>query len=340
MGPGDRWDNTLGDDGIFEGVASPVSDWYVGVLWPVCSQSNNPGFLVFSNGYRMTRTRSVGQDSFQFPAISNSAQEALRIGNFEALKLYLSLLPAITPTTDGISANSVLTSHPGLAARYGRVQQKTCPQDDTLRAGTGMRQVCEEFCLVFGEGYLFHTAQQYTTGGGLIRRGGTSQLDPAHVLDLILKKALDLTHSHMGNVTLYDPDRNDLWMATERGVLEDKKGRRQRLGEGIVGYVAQNKELVNVKDISQYPWNEIFLEYILGTRSELAVPLLMGNDLLGVLNVESSNPNNFSDSDERLLAGLADLAAVALQNARAYEREKHLVEEAQALNDILISMSM
>ena len=173
MGPGDRWDNTLGDDGIFEGIASPVGDRDVGVLWLICSQSNNPGFLLFSNDSRMSGTQSVGQESFQFPAISNSAQEALRIGRFEAIKIWLSLLPAITPTTDCIPANAVLASHSGLVARYGIVQQKTCPGDDTLWAGTGMRKVAEEFCLVLGECYVFHTTQQYTTGGGLITGGGT-----------------------------------------------------------------------------------------------------------------------------------------------------------------------
>src|SRR5947209_18722917 len=48
--------------------------------------------------------------------------------------------------------------------------------------------------------------------------------------------------------------------------------------------------------------------------------MLAGNDLRGVLNVESPSPRNFSESDERLLQGLADLAVVALQNAEHYEK--------------------
>ena len=162
----------------------------------------------------------------------------------------------------------------------------------------------------------------------------TSQLDLNHVFDLILEKALELTHSHMGNLMLYDRDRNDLWMAAERGVAEDNKGKRQKLGQGIVGYIAAKKQLLNVVDVTQQPWNEIFLEYILGTRSELAVPMLAGSDIRGVLNVESPSPNNFNESDERLLQGLADLAVIALQNAQAYEREKRLFAEAQILNEI------
>ena len=166
-----------------------------------------------------------------------------------------------------------------------------------------------------------------------ISREITSQLDPRHVFDLILAKALELTHSHMGNLMLYDPDRHDLWMAAERGVAQDKKSHRQGLHQGIVGDVARNKRLLNV-NLSQSPWKEMYLEFLPGAHTELAVPMLAGDELHGVLNVESPNPNNFNESDERLLQGLADLAVVALKNAQAYEQEKRLVLESQVLNEI------
>lgn len=159
----------------------------------------------------------------------------------------------------------------------------------------------------------------------------TSQLDPVLVFDLILEKALELTYSHMGNLMLYDRDQNDLWMAAERGVAEDKKGKRQRLGQGIVGYVAETKQLLNVQDVSQHPWSEIFLKYILGTRSELAVPLLTGNELHGVLNVESPTPHNFGERDERVLKALADLAVVALQNAELYNKAEREAQRFELL---------
>ena len=162
----------------------------------------------------------------------------------------------------------------------------------------------------------------------------TSQLDPVHVFDLILEKALELTRSNLCSLMLYDPDQNDLSMVAERGVAEDKKGKRQSLDEGIVGYTARNWRSFKVADVSQPPWDEIYTEFIPGTRSELAVPMFAGSELRGVLNVESPHLNNFSESDERLLQGLADLAVIALQNAKAYEREKRLAEEGRLLNEI------
>jgi GAF domain-containing protein len=167
-----------------------------------------------------------------------------------------------------------------------------------------------------------------------ISRQITSQLNYVLILDLILEKALELTHSHMGNLMLYDPNQQDLRMVTERNVAENKKGKRQGLDQGIVGHAAKTRQLLNVMDVSQPPWSGIFLEYIIGTRSELAVPILSGDGLLGVINVESPLPHNFDESDERLLTGLADLAAIALQNAQAFEREKRLAQESQILNEI------
>ncbi len=161
----------------------------------------------------------------------------------------------------------------------------------------------------------------------------TSQLDPNHIFDLILEKALELTHSTRGNLMIYDRDRNDLWMASERGLSEDKDGLRQSLDEGIIGYVARHKQLLNV-DLSQPPWNDVYLDLFPGTQSELAVPMLVGDELGGVLNVESLATNNYSERDERLLQGLADLAVIALQNAQAFEREKRLVDEGRVLNEI------
>ncbi len=164
-----------------------------------------------------------------------------------------------------------------------------------------------------------------------ISREITSQLDINHVFDLILSNALRLTESHTGTLMLYE--NNALWMAAERGVTEDHKDEQHNLDEGVVGHVALHKSLLNI-DPSQPPWSEIYLSYIPGTRSELAVPMLAGDTLLGVLNVESRKAHQFKESDERLLTALAGMACVALQNARAYEREKRLAEESQVLYDI------
>ncbi len=142
-----------------------------------------------------------------------------------------------------------------------------------------------------------------------------------HVFDLILEKALELTHSSVGALLRYDPDLNDLWVVANHGLSVDKKGVHISLEEGIAGYAAKKKQLVNA-DLSQPPWKEMYVEFDPENKMcfELAVPMLAGDEIRGVLNVESPNPHGFNESDERLLKGLGDLAVIALQNAESYEQ--------------------
>src|SRR5207248_3791865 len=154
----------------------------------------------------------------------------------------------------------------------------------------------------------------------------TSHLDRAYIFNLILDKAVELTHSSVGSLHLYNPELKDLRMVAEHGVAEEKKGQRQTLDQGIVGYVAAHMQPKNVEDVIQYPWNDIYMKFSPGIRSELTVPMMAGNELRGVLNVESPLPKHFTENDERLLQELADLAVVALQNTERYEQVKREVQ--------------
>lgn len=143
------------------------------------------------------------------------------------------------------------------------------------------------------------------------------QFDQEHIFKLILEKALELTDSNMGNLMLYDPVQGDLQVATEHNVAANKEKQRQQLDQGIVGHVARTKQLVNA-NVTQSPWKDMYLAYFTDVQSELAVPMLQGSEIRGVLNVESSTPDNFDKLDEELLTGLADLAVIALHNAEQY----------------------
>ncbi len=150
----------------------------------------------------------------------------------------------------------------------------------------------------------------------------TSQLNLARVFDLILEKALKLTNSTLGSLHLYNADQDELQLAKEQGMAENQKGLRLHLHQGIVGEAAARRLTLNIPDVSQSPWNNIYIEFIRGTRSEVAVPMLEGEKIRGVLNIESPLLDNFDESDEQLLEGLAGLAVVALQNAEQYDQAR------------------
>src|ERR1700691_5370730 len=103
------------------------------------------------------------------------------------------------------------------------------------------------------------------------------------------------------------------------------------LGRGLVGYAAQMRQAVLVPDVSKDP------RYILlnpETRSELAVPLIYKDKVIGVLDLEHTRRGFFTDDHRRTMMTLAAQVAIAIENARWYEeiaRQKRRLERDLAL---------
>jgi sigma-B regulation protein RsbU (phosphoserine phosphatase) len=91
---------------------------------------------------------------------------------------------------------------------------------------------------------------------------------------------------------------------------------RVRLGEGLVGYAALHKEPVLVSDVANDPR---YIPLVPDVRSELAIPMLLKDRLVGVLDLESPELDAFTKRDVEILTLLASQAAVAIENARLYE---------------------
>jgi phosphoserine phosphatase RsbU/P len=106
---------------------------------------------------------------------------------------------------------------------------------------------------------------------------------------------------------------------------------RVKVGEGVTGLAALNREALLVGDVSEDP------RYISGAanvRSELAVPLIVKNQLIGVLNLESRQPNYFTEEHKRLLTLIASRMAVGIDNARLYTRTSRQARTLVLLNEI------
>jgi sigma-B regulation protein RsbU (phosphoserine phosphatase) len=91
---------------------------------------------------------------------------------------------------------------------------------------------------------------------------------------------------------------------------------RVKLGYGIVGYAALHKMAVNVPDVSVDPATSLVDD----ARSELAIPLMLQDRCVGVFDLEIPELDAFSKSHIDILTLLASQAAVAIENARLYER--------------------
>ena len=98
-------------------------------------------------------------------------------------------------------------------------------------------------------------------------------------------------------------------------------------GEGITGWVAQHGQSVCVGDVRQDPRYHAIRDDI---RSELCVPMRIGDQILGVVNVETTRPDAYTQTDQRVLETVAAQMAVALENARLYA---HVQRHAQELEE-------
>jgi len=110
--------------------------------------------------------------------------------------------------------------------------------------------------------------------------------------------------------------------------------------ESIVGWVAQTGEPILANDVSEDPRYRA-VEALRDTKSELAVPVKIGNNVIGVLDIESTEVDAFGEADLFTAQTLADQLAVAIDNARLYDetRQMAVMEErnrmAREIHDTL-----
>ncbi|MBU2598706.1 MAG: GAF domain-containing protein [Actinobacteria bacterium] len=101
-------------------------------------------------------------------------------------------------------------------------------------------------------------------------------------------------------------------------------GRRIKIyEEGITGWVAKTGKPLLVNDVREEP-RYLFIEELPDVRSELAVPIKIKDKVIGVLDVESVELNDFDESDLTTLTILAEMIAIAIENANLYKESEHL----------------
>ena len=117
-------------------------------------------------------------------------------------------------------------------------------------------------------------------------------------------------------IFLLDEERGELEVKLAVKYGEKVDVPRVRLGEGLIGYAALHREPVLVADVSQ---DERYINLVPDVRSELAIPLLLKDRCIGVVDLESPELDAFTKRDVEILTLLASQAAVAIENARLYK---------------------
>jgi len=162
-------------------------------------------------------------------------------------------------------------------------------------------------------------------------------LEPQAMLQAVVdltKESFNLYHAH---IYLLDEEEQKLVLTSGAGqvgvqMVAEKRSISYEAEQSLVARAARDRQGVIVNDVYQDPG---FLPNPLlpDTQAEMAVPIIAGDTLLGVLDVQAEQINRFSEEDVTILTTLATQVAVALQNARQYEQVRQSEQLVRAIID-------
>jgi PAS domain S-box-containing protein len=173
-----------------------------------------------------------------------------------------------------------------------------------------------------------YLAALHETTVGLI-----SRLDVNELLETLINRAGQLLRAPHGFIYLLEPGETDLVCKVGVGVLSQAVGARRKPGDGLAGKVWQTGEPLIVDDYSRWPGRaQQFGRELLGAI--MGVPLTSGGQVVGAIGLahDSGTEHTFGAGEVALLSRFAQLASVALDNARLYSTAQ---ETQRRLTDII-----
>ena len=179
-----------------------------------------------------------------------------------------------------------------------------------------------------------------------------SSLDLDFVLNKILAQ-LDQYFSFHHSMILLLGKGNFLRVVASHGYPDKGVGAKVEIGKGVIGTSAKRKQIIRMGNINmrlQYmmageqvekPENEIIIKLpgLHNPKSQVAIPLLKQDELIGVLSVESDGINIFKEEDEQIINLIASQAAIVIQQAAMYAEEKQRFQEIEEINRKLSNLT-
>jgi PAS domain S-box-containing protein len=163
-----------------------------------------------------------------------------------------------------------------------------------------------------------------------------STLETEAILERLTDEAMRVTHASHGQVLVVRDEAGHFEACSQRGFSPEEREWTQTallpLDQGINGRAYATRRPVCVDDVQAQSG---YVPAIPATRAELALPIIRNGQVLGNLDLQSSEVGAFCDVDLDYLNALADQAAIALQNAHLFEETQTTLTEARNLAEAL-----
>ncbi|HEV2485863.1 MAG TPA: SpoIIE family protein phosphatase [Terracidiphilus sp.] len=168
----------------------------------------------------------------------------------------------------------------------------------------------------------------------------TDALNTTLDLQTLLTRTSELVraviHYRIFAIFLLNDRTHELRMRFQIGHTPQIERTRVPLGQGVVGQVALTRQPVLLNDVSS---DEHYISANPDVRSELAVPLIAKNRLIGVMDLESTEVGYFKPEHLRVLTVTASRIAQAIENARLYARVSRQAQTLEVLNEISVELA-
>ncbi|MBP7998923.1 MAG: GAF domain-containing protein [Chloroflexi bacterium] len=169
-----------------------------------------------------------------------------------------------------------------------------------------------------------------------ISRRLSTILDPQQLVVEVVEQLKTSFHYYHAHIYLLDELREHLVLAGGTGDVGRQLLTQRhsiRMGQGLVGRTAAINSPILIPDVTQEPgWlpNPLLPE----TKAEIAVPISVGSQVLGVLDVQNNLVNSLGLADVDLIQSIGNQMGIAIQNARLYAQAQQQAEKAAFINDV------
>lgn len=158
-----------------------------------------------------------------------------------------------------------------------------------------------------------------------------STFDREEVLERITETVRDYFNLDNGVLLLLDKKNQELYIGTHFGCMDVPTDLRIPLGTGLTGTAAKVKRPIYSPDVTK---DHRYLRGTKSTRSELAIPLLVRDEVVGVLDIQKDVTDGFDRETIDLLTLFSTQASIAIQNAELYSGEQRRTRQLEAINAV------